>query len=356
MFLRSFAFLALLLTGASRLPAQDARHEGLPDLRDANGSPLPLPHSAWLDLRQTAVEHSTPQNTPGWVESVTLVHAPQQADAAPRTIFRVRVSRPQIALQLLLMRVLFDDKPDQQPTITIWDESGTQVMQSKPLGAGLDLSISESVMLPMIGVSCIDIEVTGDGRNVRGAFLDWMMSRTVAHPMAAEAREVMAAPFQTTVPLQAPTRDTEMFGTVIASLAPEVIRIGASVQTGAAFQFGLESQTLMALLSFEVASAWVDSPPEIYCNGQPLGPVSITFPDLADPAYRGETARLVSPMRFRYTGWLRAQKLVPASYLKTGTNDVIVIGGPGTPASAIRATQIQLKYLWDKSDYLLDPK
>ena len=82
----------------------------------------------------------------------------------------------------------------------------------------------------------------------------------------------------------------------------------------------------------------------------------MTFPDLADPAYRGETARLVSPMRFRYTGWLRAQKLVPASYLKTGTNDVIVIGGPGTPASAIRATQIQLKYLWDKSDYLLDPK
>jgi hypothetical protein len=46
---------------------------------------------------------------------------------------------------------------------------------------------------------------------------------------------------------------------------------------------------------------------------------------------------------------------VPASVLKAGTNDLIVISGAGTPASAIRATQIQLKYLWDKSDYLLQP-
>lgn len=356
MFLRNLAIIALLFAFAGTLRAQDAMREGLPDLRDANGSPLPLPHSAWLDLRQAAAEHSTPQNTPGWVESVTLVHAPAQADAPARTVFRIRVSRPQIALQVLLMRVLFDDKPDHQPTITIWDESGTQVMQSKPLGEGIDLATSESVMLPMIGVSCIDIEVTGDGSTVRGAFLDWMMSRTVAHPIAAESRDIMAAPFETAAPLHVPMKDTETFGTVTASLAPEVIRIGASVQTGAAFQFGLESQPLMALLSFEVTSARVDSPPEIYVNGQPLGPVAMTFPDLADPAYRGETARLISPMRFRYTGWLRAQKLVPASYLKTGTNDVIVIGGPGTPASAIRATQIQLKYLWDKSDYLLDPK
>jgi hypothetical protein len=30
-------------------------------------------------------------------------------------------------------------------------------------------------------------------------------------------------------------------------------------------------------------------------------------------------------------------------------------GGAGTSNSAIRATQIQLKYLWDKSDYVLEP-
>jgi hypothetical protein len=39
--------------------------------------------------------------------------------------------------------------------------------------------------------------------------------------------------------------------------------------------------------------------------------------------------------------------------LKVGTNDVIILAGTETPASAIRGTQIQLKYLWEKSDYLL---
>ncbi|MEY2558171.1 MAG: hypothetical protein QOE34_1596, partial [Verrucomicrobiota bacterium] len=103
----------------------------------------------------------------------------------------------------------------------------------------------------------------------------------------------------------------------------------------------------------EVASPNIDAPPEVFLNGESLGAVTITLPDLADPAYRGQSASLVKQMRFQYTGWLRAQKLVPATSLKVGTNDLIVVAGAGTPASAIRATQIQLKYLWDKSDYQL---
>jgi len=39
--------------------------------------------------------------------------------------------------------------------------------------------------------------------------------------------------------------------------------------------------------------------------------------------------------------------------LKVGTNDVTILSGSATPTSAIRGTQIQLKYLWEKSDYLL---
>src|SRR5262249_38586415 len=58
-------------------------------------------------------------------------------------------------------------------------------------------------------------------------------------------------------------------------------------------------------------------------------------------------------MHFQYTGWLRAQKLIPVNNLKVGTNNVIILSGAATPASAIRGTQMQLKYLWEKSDYLL---
>ena len=343
----------MLVIAASVAHGQDAVHRAMPDVRDTNGNRIPL-HSAWLDLRQNAPGAATPQNAPAWVESVTFVPVPARPGIAPaQSIFRIRVARPAPALQMLLFRLFFDDKPNQQPTITAWDESGSQVIRSAPLGGGIDLPSSDTVILPMIGVSAIDVEVPGDGRSVRGAFMDWMISRDVVHPAAAEAREVIPEPFSAAAPLHPPVYDTENFGTVTATLAAETIRIGASVQHGAAFQFGIESQPLAALISFEVSSVRIDSPPEIYVNGENIGGVALTLPDLADPAYRGETKRLLDGMRFVYTGWVRAQKLVPASQLRAGTNDILVIGGPGTPASAIRATQIQLKYVWDKSDYLL---
>jgi hypothetical protein len=112
---------------------------------------------------------------------------------------------------------------------------------------------------------------------------------------------------------------------------------------------------LMALLTFEVASPKVDAPPEVYLNGENLGAVTLLLPDLADPGYRGEMRPLVREMQYRYTGWIRAQMLLPISHLKVGSNDLVVVAGNGTGNSAIRATQIQLKYLWEKSDYLLRP-
>src|SRR5437667_236375 len=76
----------------------------------------------------------------------------------------------------------------------------------------------------------------------------------VLHPSSAERRDMIPEPFAAMAPLHPATQDTEQFGTVTASLADETIRIGASVSQGAAFQFGLESQPLVALITFEVAS------------------------------------------------------------------------------------------------------
>jgi hypothetical protein len=271
----------------------------------------------------------------------------------PKTVFRIRLIQPKVEYQILLFRLFFDDKADAQPEIVAWDESGTQVVRSGPLGAGIELPSSDQVMVPMIGISCIDVEVLGDGSTVRGAYLDWMESSEVVHPVNAEHRDLIPEPFGAAAPLRASEKDTEVFGTVTATLAPETIRIGATIPEGAAFQFGMEAQPLLALLTFEVASPRVQAPPEIYVNGQAVGPASLSLPDLADPGYRGEMQSLVRQMGFQYTGWMRAQKMVPADLLKVGTNDVIIVSGGGAGASAIRATQIQLKYLWDKSDYLL---
>src|SRR3712207_8765324 len=103
----------------------------------------------------------------------------------------------------------------------------------------------------MIGVTTVDIDVPGDGTNVRGVYLDWLTTRNVAHPTSAQPREYVPEPFAAAAPLRVPDQDSESLGTVTASLAPDTIRVGASVQNGASFQFGLESQPLMALLSFE---------------------------------------------------------------------------------------------------------
>src|SRR5213596_866681 len=341
MFVR--ALFAIFFAAVCRVYAQEALSDALPSPAEINAQPFP--ESAWLDLRQNASRNSKTQNTPAWVEALTLL--PGQATesgSTAKSIFRIRVTQPGPDYQVLFFRLFFDDKAEQQPEVVAWDESGTHVLRSGTLGAGMNLPSSDSVLIPMTGASSIDIEVPGDGKTVRGAYLDWMTSSEVVHPVNTEHRDMIPEPFSSVPTLHAPPDDVENFGTVTATLAAEAIRIDAQSQEGAAFQFPIETQPLTALLSFEIANPRIDAPPEIYLNGQDIGPASLTLPDLGDPAYRGETEPLSTQMRFNYTGWVRAQKIVPAASLIVGANDLMVVNGAGTGGAAIRATQIQLKY------------
>jgi hypothetical protein len=346
---------ALLLATIASSRAQQAFNNSLSAKTDTPAEDAQV-ESAWIDLRQASATHSRVQSAPAWVEAVTLVPAASKSAVAPKTIFRIRVSRPKKDFNILMVRLFFDDTTNAQPELVVWDETGSLVLRSGLLGAGLNISTAETVIVPMLSASSLDVEVPGDGSTIRGAYLDWMTRREVVHPLHAEHRDVIPEPFAAAAPLRAPESDTELFGTVNATLAPETMQMGPSVQQGASFQFGMEAQPLLALLTFEVASPKVEAPPEVYLNGESIGPVNLSLPDLADPGYRGEMRSLVRLMAFQYTGWIRAQKLIPVSRLKVGTNDLIVIAGPGTSVSAIRATQVQLKYLWDKSDYLLRPE
>jgi hypothetical protein len=342
--------LALVIPAALSSRGQQAIPDSLPVSAEAvseNGTP----EKAWIDLRQNAPSSST-QSAPRWVEAVAM--APQKVvDGVAKSVFRIRVAKPAGDYSVLFFRLFFDDKADARPELVAWDESGTQVLRSGALGSGVDLATSDAVMIPMTNIAAIDIEVPGDGSTIRGAYLDWMTTSEVVHPLSADHRDVIPEPFAAMPALRAPEKDVEQFGTVTATLAADSIRIGANPEQGAAFQFGIESQPLLALLTFEVASPRVDSPPEVIVNGENVGPATLNLPELADPAYRGESESLLKQMHFRYTGWLRAQKVVPISALRAGTNDIVVLSGSATSTSAIRSTQIQLKYLWDKSDYLL---
>jgi hypothetical protein len=340
-----------LIGATSPALAQEAFSDGLPQ-KESGATEQSTAENAWIDLRQHPSAASRPQSAPSWVEAVNM-SSTTGADGTPRSVFRIRVGRPAGDYQVIFFRLFFDDKANARPELVAWDESGTQVLRSGELGSGIGLPSSDSVMIPMSGISTLDIEVPGDGKTIRGAFLDWMTSSEVVHPVNAEHRDIIPEPFSSLPPLHAPEQDLEKFGTVTATLSSETISIGSDAQQGAVFQFGIESQPLLALLTFEVASPRVDSPPEVYINGEDVGPATLTLPELADPGYRGKIESLLKEMHFQYTGWLRAQKLIPVGNLKVGTNDMIITSGSATSTSAIRGTQVQLKYLWEKSDYLL---
>ncbi|CAN5494241.1 hypothetical protein BH18VER1_BH18VER1_04320 [soil metagenome] len=322
---------------------------------EVENAPVPEARSAWIDLRQSTAGLAGSQTAPSWVKAVTMLPQNTGDDAPPGTIFRIGIDAPPAGEKLLMFRLFFDDKPDQRPRLLATDDSGELVFQTTPLGLGLSLATSETVIVPAADVSNLDVEVSGDGRTIRGVYLNWMTTAEVVRPADGDARFAISETFDAVSPLRPPAIDSENLGTVTATLGAETMAIGSTAQQGAAFRFPLEAQPLAAMLSFEVSSAYVDAPPQVYLNGNSLGPVTLPLPELADPAYRGEMKPLLKQMRFQYTGWLRAQKLLPASALRTGPNELLVISGEGTANCAIRATQIQLKYVWEKFDYQLIP-
>src|SRR5438128_4030833 len=271
--------LALFFAAVSRVYAQEALSDALPSPGDMiDMIAQPIPESAWLDLRQTAPRNSKTQNAPAWVEALTLLPAETtETGGASKSIFRIRVAQPGPEYHVLFFRLFFDDKVNQQPELVAWDESGTHVLRSGTLGVGMNLPSSDSVLIPMTGASAIDIEVPGDGKTIRAAYLDWMTASEVVHPANAEHRDIIPEPFSSVPALHPPPEDVENFGTVTATLAAEAIRIDAQSQQNAAFQFPIEAEPLTALLTFEVANPRIDAPPEVYLNGQDIGPVPFTL-------------------------------------------------------------------------------
>src|SRR2546423_2337951 len=323
MLVRIVALLWLICATSTTALAQEAFSNGLPQQDAVSDTPAST-QNAWIDLRQHPSAASRPQSAPGWVEAVNMTSA-AGSDGTPRTVFRLRVSHPAGDYQIIFFRLFFDDNANARPEVIVWDESGSQVLRSGELGSGVGLPSSDSVMIPMRNISTIDIEVPGNGKTIRGAYLDWMTSSEVVHPLNAESRDVIPEPFSSLPPLHSPEQDLEHFGTVTATLATEAIQIGSDLSSGAEFQFGIEAEPLLALLTFEVASPRIDSPPQVYVNGKDVGTATLTLPELADPAYRGQVESLLKEMKFQYTGWLRAQKLVPVSSLKVGTNSVMIL-------------------------------
>lgn len=313
------------------------------------------PFSVWLDFNGLARPNAVKPALPIWFESFQSDTVPADDANPPKTNFRLRVRRMPGLHRELLLRIYFDDLPDMSPSISAWSELGKERFRSGSLGTGVGLPTQETVIIPLEGTDYIDMEVAGDGSSIRGAFISSLKEATTRLTNDFAALPDVTDPFGAAT-LSAPdTEDKKLFGRVKALIDPGTVRISQKDGVASSWQFELTQQPLVAVVNFEVLNADLTAPPIIIGNdGEPVLAI-VQWPDLADPGFRGEARPLEPSLRFQYTGWLRAQAVIPGNRLHSGLNKITVTLSEDSGPIAVRNLELQLKQNWKHFDYILSP-
>jgi hypothetical protein len=331
-----------LLSPSQRLHAQTLRHQ-------------PTPFTAWLDFTAFESGISPRLALPIWLESVQKQNTPVDAALRPSTTFRLRLRRMGALNTAIQLRLFYQDRPEADLNVSGWSETGARLYDSGPLGSGLDLPASDSLTIPVAEMDYIDVRVGGDGRNLRGALVTTLTKSEVQHALDFQSSGAVLDAFGAPPPVQPEADDIALYGRVKATIDRSVVRFDATDPKEQLFEFELEAQPLIAMVSFEVLNADPLYPMHVCMNGAPAGTVSVQLPDLADPAYSGSARPLERDMRFRYTGWLRAQLIIPGSSLQAGLNKLALQVNKQSGPVAVRSIEIQLKHNWSGFNYRLNP-
>jgi hypothetical protein len=316
----------------------------VPAVRAQNQRVQPTPFSVWLDFRALSAANPLTVALPIWLDSLNSGSVPATDTAAARTVFRLRFRQIAALNTDLLLRVFFEDVKDAGLTVSGWSETGGNLFKRGPFGDGLGLPTSAILALPMTGVDYIEISVIGHGAIVRGAFLASLKQATVKQPIDYPSESAVTDAFGNLPPSAPKTDDSSLFGRVKATVDPGIMKLTPATAETGSWQFELQSPPLIAVVTFDILDADAVAPPEIIVNNQPLGAATIHMPDLADPAYLGIVRPLDKNMHFRYAGWLRAQKVIPASALQAGLNTVVIQLNKESGPIAVRGVELELKY------------
>jgi hypothetical protein len=311
------------------------------------------PFTTWLDFRQLASGQHLP-GLPIWLAGVTT---DRTADAQGKTITTIRIQLRDMGDfdQKRLLRLFFDDHAGASPSVLGLGAAGEQKFARGPFGEGLELPSSETMVFSPAGIATVEIRVPGDGRNLRGAFLATLQAHSMMKALDFAAPGDLIDVFERNSALPLPANDVALYGRVKATLDNRTVKLSATGQQSVTWEFELEAPPLLTMLSFEVSNADGQSPLEVTVNDQPLGPVTVSWPDLADPGYLGSVRPLETGMRFRYAGWLHAQKIIPGAALKAGVNRLVLTLPAEAGAVAVRNLALQLKNNWKNLDYTLNP-
>lgn len=315
----------------------------------------PAPFSAWLDFNVLGRANAPQPSLPIWFESFQSDSHPATATTPLRTVFRLRLRRMDALHRDVLLRVYFDDLPDMQPFVTAWTETGRERFRSTPLGTGVGLPSQDSVIVPVDDTDYIDLEVPGDGSNVRGAFVSSLRNAETKQTFDFNSLPALNDPFGKLPDSKPQQEDSRLFGRIRATVDEQVVRLDPRGDTAVEYTFELAAQPLAAVLSFDVLNADLTAPPMVSVNGAVAVAASIHWPDLSDPGFRGEARALEPGMRFQYTGWLRAQVAVPGFQTQGGLNKFSVTLSDESGSIAVRNVELQLKQNWKHFDYILTP-
>jgi hypothetical protein len=315
----------------------------------------PAPFTAWLDFNVLGRANAPQPSLPIWFESFQSDTHPATATSPSRTIFRLRMRRMPALHRDVMLRVYFDDLPDMQPLITAWTETGRERFRSEVLGTGIGLPTQATLLIPVEDTDYVEIEVPGDGTNVRGAFISSVKAAEIKQAFDFNPLPLINDPFGKQPEVRPTQDDTRIFGRVKATVDDQIARLDHNGDEAVEWTFELASQPLAAIVSFEVLNADFTAPPMVSVNGGKPVPANVQWPDLSDPGFRGESRALEPGMRFQYTGWLRAQIAVPGFQMTGGLNKVTVTLSDESGSIAVRNVELQLKQNWKHFDYILTP-
>lgn len=313
----------------------------------------PTPFTTWIDFRRLAAGQRM-LALPIWLASVSLDHT-AGPDGKAMTTIRLQLRDIGDFDQKRLLRLFFDDIAGAAPSVFGMGAAGEQKFARGPFGEGLELPTSETVVFAPAGIAAVEIRVPGDGRNLRGAFLATLQAHTMMKALDFAAPGDLIDVFERSSALPLPANDMALYGRVKATLDNATVKLSATGQPTVTWEFELEAPPLLSMVNFDVLNADGQSPLEIAVNDQSLGPVTVSWPDLADPGYLGFVRPLETGMRFRYAGWLRAQKIVPGAALKAGVNRLVLTLPAEAGTVAVRNLALQLKHNWENLDYTLNP-
>lgn len=316
----------------------------------------PTSFSVWLDFRALASGNPPRLSLPIWLASLGTERVAGGGENPERTIYRIHFRRAASLHHAVQMRFFFDDREAGSITVSGWSETGVALFTHGPFGAGLGLPTSETLTLPVDGLDYIDVSTTGDGKNLRGVFLASLKRAVVEHALDYEPPSGVIDPFGNLPLATLQEDDYKLYGRVKAPIDAQSMKLSPSGARSGTWEFELQSIPLIALLGFEVLGADALAPLEVTVNDRQIGPVAIYHPDLADPGYLGLVRPLDRDMRFRYAGWLRGQKIIPGSALRTGVNKVVVRLHSDSGPLVLRTLEMQLKYNTPGLDYQFELK